>query len=227
MSDKPYSGIVAFCESCLEQYGDTPQGVGWFRGDGDVRHRVMLDVIRPSGSPASLLDFGCGASHLLDFIRKHGIPGIEYRGLDLSQSFLALSRRKYPSVPYCAIDVLDPASEPLAPVDYVVMNGVFTYKGNLTQAAMFDYLKRLVLTVFPSCRRGLALNVMSKQVEWERDDLFHLSIDELVGFLAREVSRHVVIRHDYGLYEYTAYVYADPSAPELKDAKRRLEGPRR
>jgi hypothetical protein len=49
--------------------------------------------------------------------------------------------------------------------------------------------------------------VMSKHVDWERDDLFHLPFDALGSFLREEVSRHFVIRHDYGLYEYTTYIY--------------------
>ena len=65
--------------------------------------------------------------------------------------------------------------------------------------------------VWPRAREGLAFNVMSKHVDWERDDLFHLSTDLLLAFLKSELSRHVVIRHDYGLYEYTVYVYREPN----------------
>jgi hypothetical protein len=70
----------------------------------------------------------------------------------------------------------------------------------------------------------LAFNVMSKQVDWERDDLFHLPLDRLLTFLSREVSRHVVIRHDYGLYEYTAYVYQSSTDPGQSGAKRLVDG---
>jgi hypothetical protein len=48
---------------------------------------------------------------------------------------------------------------------------------------------------------------MSKHVDWEREDLFHLPFDRLTSFLTNRLSRHFVIRHDYGLYEYTTYVY--------------------
>jgi hypothetical protein len=34
-----------------------------------------------------------------------------------------------------------------------------------------------------------------------------------------EVSRHITIRHDYGLYEFTTYVYRDPSDPDMVHAK--------
>ena len=61
--------------------------------------------------------------------------------------------------------------------------------------------------VFEKARVGIAFNVMSKHVDWERDDLFHLPFDVLAGFLRRELSRHYVFRANYGLYEYTTYVY--------------------
>ena len=52
----------------------------------------------------------------------------------------------------------------------------------------------------------MIMSGMSKQVDWERDDLFHLPCDPLLAFLESELSRHCVVRHDYGLFEYTTYV---------------------
>jgi hypothetical protein len=37
--------------------------------------------------------------------------------------------------------------------------------------------------------------------------LFHLPFDTLASFLTSELTRNFVFRNDYGLYEYTAYVY--------------------
>ena len=64
--------------------------------------------------------------------------------------------------------------------------------------------------VFPLAKRGIAFNVMSKQVDWERNDLFHLSLDEMSSFVTKHLSRHFVVRNDYGLYEYTVYLYHEP-----------------
>ena len=211
MTPKPHVSIIAFSEERLSEYGDTPLGVGWPRNDADVRYQVMLDLFRPSVARQSLLDFGCGASHLYEYILRRGIDGIDYSGLDLSSRFLALSRQKFPDVPYYQIDVLDDPMDALPVFDYVVLNGIFNYRGNLPHEEMFDYLRRLIRRVSPHARIGLAFNVMSTQVDWYRDDLFHLPLDPLVRFLATEVSRHVVVRHDYGLYEYTVYVYMTPT----------------
>ena len=54
---------------------------------------------------------------------------------------------------------------------------------------------------------GVAFNVMSKLVDWERDDLFHWGFDEMAAAVGGRLSRHIRIRADYGLYEYTVYVY--------------------
>jgi hypothetical protein len=72
---------------------------------------------------------------------------------------------------------------------------------------MFSYFQQLLRRVFEHATIGIAFNVMSKHVDWERDDLFHLPFDTLAEFLTKEVTRNFVLRNDYGLYEYTTYVY--------------------
>jgi hypothetical protein len=37
--------------------------------------------------------------------------------------------------------------------------------------------------------------------------LFHLPLDLLSNFLVKNISRNFIIRNDYGLFEYTVYVY--------------------
>jgi SAM-dependent methyltransferase len=214
-SPRRHLSIVAACEEDLDRHGDSHLGVGWTKSKelADLRYRVMLDVIRaPREEKVTLLDFGCGASHLLEYMVEHGITGVQYSGLDLSPKFLALSRSKHPAVTYYELDVLEDPDR-LPDFDYIVLNGIFNYKGELSHEEMLDYCQELLRTVFPKARKAIAFNVMSTQVDWERDDLFHLPFDELASFLSSELSRYFVIRHDYGLYEYTTYVYREPYAP--------------
>ena len=214
MSDRHYLNIVSFCESFLEKYGDSYLGVGWTKKQeyADTRYRVMLDVIRNnSASKVEVLDFGCGASHLYEYILKHNLNGVEYRGLDLSSKFLNLSQRKFPEIRYYQLDILETPSD-LPSFDYIILNGIFNSKREASFEDMFAYFRRIVVATFDKARAGIAFNVMSKQVEWERDDLFHLPFDILANFLTREVSRDFVMRHDYGLYEYTTYVYKPDSS---------------
>ena len=167
----------------------------------------MLDLIpTPRPSRVSLLDFGCGASHLLDFIVRKGIDGIEYTGLDLSPEFVALSRRKYPAVTYHCVDVLEDASA-LPTFDYVVMNGVFTEKRELGQEEMFDYVAAMLRHTFALTRRGLAFNVVSAELGWEQWYLFHAPVDRISNLVRTQLTENFVVRADYGLTDYTLYLY--------------------
>ena len=203
-----YRKIVEHYENCLAQYGDTPRGVDWTKeAEVDVRYKVMLEVIRRNDTGAiSLLDFGCGTSHLYEYILRNDVNGIEYSGLDLSEKFIEVSKNKFPNINYYQADIIkNPDAVPA--FDYIVMNGVLTEKRELSFEEMWEYAQTLLAHVFEKARRGVAFNVMAKTVDWERDDLFHLPMDTLAAFLVKKLSRNFVIRSDYGLYEYTTYLY--------------------
>ena len=74
---------------------------------------------------------------------------------------------------------------------------------------MKEYYEALVEKLYSICSYGIAFNVMSKDVDWEREDLFHLPLNDLSDFLTKKIGRNFVVRYDYGLYEYSVYVYKD------------------
>jgi len=205
MSD--YRKIVEHYESCLDRHGDTFRGVDWTNEEDTFkRHQVMLDVVREKDKAVDLLDFGCGAGHFYEYLRQNGFSDINYSGLDISEKFVELSRSKFPQITFYRTDIIKNADE-LPTFDYITMNGVLTEKRELSFEEMWSYAQNLLTRVFTKCRRGIAFNVMAKAVDWERDDLFHLPMDVLAGFLVKNLSRNFIVRNDYGLYEYTTYVY--------------------
>ena len=206
--EKKYNVIIKHYESCLEKHGDSHLGMDWPSiEDANTRHSLMLGIM-PIGSEKSieLLDFGCGASHFWEYIQNKGIKNIDYSGLDISEKFIALSRSKYPFNTYYCLDILDEGVD-IPDFDYIIMNGVFTSKRELSFDYMLSYFKKVIHRVFQKARIGLAFNVFSKHVDWEKDDLFHLPFDLLAEFLKKEISRYFVIRCDHKLYDYTVYVY--------------------
>jgi SAM-dependent methyltransferase len=207
-SSKRYIEIIEHYETCLAKHGDSHLGVDWPKAqDAETRYRVMLEVIRkPRPTVVSLLDFGCGASHLYEYMLANGIAGIDYAGLDLSPNFVKLAFSKFPNNRYICADILE-QPEAVPAFDYIVMNGVFTEKRGLTFDEMLDYFERTLAAVFAKAQCGIAFNVMSKHVDWERADLFHLPFDLLANYLKKALTRNFVIRNDYGLFEYATYVY--------------------
>jgi SAM-dependent methyltransferase len=204
-----YKEIIKHYEDCLEKHGDTHLGVDWPKlEDVDKRYHVMLDIIRVNNDiepEISLLDFGCGTAHLLEFIHKNNFNSIKYSGLDISEKFISVAKEKYPSFSFYCEDIFNDTFI-LPSFNYIVMNGVFTEKRGLSFDEMWAYFKKLIGVLYNKCDKGLAFNVMSKNVDWEREDLFHLSTDLVGDFLCKEISRNYIIRNDYGLFEYTVYI---------------------
>src|SRR5262249_6209551 len=97
--DQTYADIISHYEACLARHGDNHLGVDWPNNDdARTRYAVMLDLIPlEQRCGISLLDFGCGASHLYEYMQERGwAGGIHYSGLDLSGKFVELCRLKFP-----------------------------------------------------------------------------------------------------------------------------------
>ncbi|MFH2204220.1 MAG: class I SAM-dependent methyltransferase [Elusimicrobiota bacterium] len=205
---KKYLKLARHYESCLEKNGDTYLGAGWpDADDAELRFKIMLEVINSrNGDPKTLLDFGCGTGHLCGYVKKHAGRSIKYSGLDISESLLLLAKEKYPDENFYQLDIMDGTDE-LPLFDYIVANGVFTQKRELSLDDMLEFMKDSVERLFSKTRKGLAFNVMSPFVDWENPGNFYLPFNKLTDFLRESISRNFVIRHDYGLYEYTVYVY--------------------
>lgn len=204
-----YIKIIKHYEDCLEKHGDTHLGVDWPNAeDVDKRFKVMIDIIRlreNNNEITSLLDFGCGTARLLEYISKNSIQNINYSGLDISEKFVEVAKAKFPSNSFYCKDILMLPDE-IPSFDYIVMNGVFTEKRELSFEDMWHYFTKMITVIYEKSNKGFAFNVMSKNVDWEREDLFHVSHDLLSDYLCKNLTRNYVIRNDYGLYEYTVYV---------------------
>jgi SAM-dependent methyltransferase len=219
MQPRPEDILLALYDEALELHGDTPEGALWPNAqDRETRFDVMLEVLadRPPG-PIVLCDLGCGTGELLARIRERGLRDITYVGLDRSAQAIALARAKFPGERFVELDVTSPDADlSQLECDYLVANGLFTVRHTLTEAQMHAFLDATVRAAWPRVRRGLAFNVMSRHVDWARDDLFHASMDEMAALLHELAGRRVRLRADYGLYEFTCYAWRGEAA--LADA---------
>lgn len=208
-----YKLIVQHYENCLKRFGDTCKGVDWPNEEGALlRYKIMLGLLkRAPDKTVSILDFGCGTGGLLDYIRSKKIAHIQYTGLDLSREFIAVCRNKFPDDNFICFDILNDEKSLITDVlpqyDYVILNGVFTEKLSLSHNEMWGYFERVIKLLWPVVNKGMAFNLMSKAVDWEREDLFHVSFDQLADFLRAHLSGNFSFRQDYGLFEYTTYIY--------------------
>lgn len=188
------------------EFGDECRALGWTRADRvQIRHRIMSEVIRWSDhwGTVSLLDFGCGLGHFLDHVHD---SHIRYTGLDIVPEFITECKHKYPDVEFLLMDIADEqAYNQLPTYDYIIANGVFTQKLDTPYLSMWEYFTSIVKLLYEKCARGIAFNVMSAHVNWERDDLFYVPLADMADFVLT-LSPEFTFRY-YGMWEYTVYVY--------------------
>ncbi len=210
MTERPEDALLPIYERALGQFGDTAQGALWpNEADRRLRFDVMLDLLDSADrGPTVLCDLGCGTGELLARIRERGLSHVRYIGVDRSIVALELARAKFPDAEFLLLDVnAEGADLAKLECDYLVANGLFTFRQGLSESQMRGFLERSIGNVWPRVRRGIAFNVMSKQVDWEREDLFHASMDDMAALLHGLAGRRVRLRADYGLYEYTCYAW--------------------
>lgn len=203
--------LRAYYDTLLARHGDTAQGAGWPNAPDRVRRFEVMQGLSGGARIESLCDVACGTGAYLAHLADRGAAPARYLGIDVSESAIALARAAQGARPGCAFAVADIlTAPPAARFDYTVANGLFTVRAALSETQMWEFMTRAVAAMWGFTDRGLAFNVMSAVVDWRRDDLFHVEADRLLEFLYRLAGRRVILRADYELYEYTAYVYRDP-----------------
>lgn len=220
-----YTPLVEACEGDARRHGVTPQGVGWPNAPDLVkRFDVMFDMVREPG-PFRLLDLGCGPGLIMDYIQARGwLDRVDYVGIDASQMMIDAAKRDWPRKRFELRDILhDPFPE--QSFDYVIINGVFTCRASLSHEAMERFVCAMLKAAWPSARHAMSWNVMTIHVDWQRDDLFHWPIDTAAAFSKAELSRHLVVRTDYGAWEYTMQVHRTPIEGSVAVPRRWLGDP--
>ncbi len=180
-----YLKIAKHYDECFQKYGDNNLGVDWPNYEDTLtRHQVMFELITSKEQSHitnnTLLDFGCGLSHFYEWIQTQTNQP-KYSGLDINEGFYNTSKNKYPDLNFYHSDIL--VNDDIPVFDYIICNGTFTEKRDLTQDEMMNFFTLVLKKLWDKTNKGIAFNVMSKIVDWERDDLFHVSMDELGWFL--------------------------------------------
>lgn len=194
----------------------TPEAVLWPNADDlPSRFNALMNGIDwtcfSREKPLRLLDLGCGPGFLLDYLSHAGLlDKVDYTGIDLSVEILDEAQRRWPDKKFLLRDIrANPFPE--GEFDYAVLCGVFTVRFSLSNEYMLKLTVETLKATWISVKNGMAFNVMSKHVDWEREDLFHLSCDQAVQIAWKQLgTRQVRILHDYGLYEYSCLVFKDP-----------------
>lgn len=191
-------------EKSAREHGVSPLGVGWKdRKSHTLRLKILSEVGISNGS--SVLDVGCGYGALLDYLLAKGITGIKYTGIDIVENLVEMARKRFGDSPKFEVaDIMELNQE----FDYVLNLGIFNVKLGSRDVEFFEhFVTPILFKMWALAKVGVAVSFMTDMVDYRNPNLYYASPSEIFNFLRERLSRYVTLRHDYGLYEFTAYVY--------------------
>lgn len=204
--------LIAPIEEQVRKYGSTPKGLWADKNSSEnlvKRYDALFEIMEHNRSQ-KLLDLGCGTGLALDYIEAKGwLENVDYMGIDISSMMIEIAQKHWPQYQFQQRDIMVDKLPDLH-FDCTIIAGVFTSKFNLSYSEMELFVHNVLRAAWPATRHALAFNAMTIHVDWQRPELFHWPLDSAIGFCKRHLSRHVIVRADYGLYEYTVQVYRDP-----------------
>lgn len=155
----------------------------------------------------TVLDFGCGAGGLFDYL-VHTTPPSYYLGVDQLSGILDLAIELHG--PF--FEVVDQLWRPERAFDFVFASGVFQF----ADVEQPFYYRDLILRLLPWARVSLAVNFLSDlRSQDQRSDVeLYVNPAEIVSF-ARELGLPWCIDHSYhpGLGDFTVAFFPTSSKP--------------
>ncbi len=199
--------VAAYYAGKLREHGATHQGVDW-NSDGSQRLRFaqMMPLV-PAGRRVSLLDWGCGYGAFAEYLEEAGVEA-DYVGYDVAPEMVAAARERAGDRPDRRFSA---DREALEPADLVVASGIFNVLADTPLDRWRDYTLETIRDLAARARVGLAFNMLTSYSDPERmaDRLFYGDPCFYFDWCKRDLSRHVALLHDYGLYEFTILVRFD------------------
>ncbi|MBV1707046.1 MAG: methyltransferase domain-containing protein [Hyphomicrobiales bacterium] len=201
------AGFVEHYSGKIREHGPNAKGVDWVHEDrAELRQDMMLKVVteQDRAESVSLLDVGCGYGALLT--RAHALElKLDYTGNDLVGDMITHARALHPDSLFVAGDFLE--TEWHETYDYVVCNGIMTFKHHASLLDMEKYCFALMTKMFQLARKGIAFNMMSSRVNFFDPKLFYRNPIEILSFCQTNLSSKLRLENAYLPFEFTVHVY--------------------
>lgn len=199
--------VAGYYSGKLAEHGTTPRGVDWNSEESQkLRFQQFMPLV-PADGRVSVLDFGCGYAAFAEHLADAGVKA-DYTGYDISPEMVEAARSLQGRRPDRTFTT-DRGG--LQPADVVVASGIFNVLAGTDRGAWVEYVAETLRELASLSRHGLAFNMLTSYSDADRmvDRLFYGDPCHYFDWCKRNLSRHVALMHDYGLYEFTILVRFD------------------
>lgn len=195
--------IASYYSDRLAEHGPTARGADWRdERSQELRFARLLDLVGDDGQ-GSIAELGCGYGALAAFLRQTGRTN-PYCGVDIAPDMVRAARAAHGDLP----DVVFEDGDAVPPADYVVASGIFNVRFDIPDERWRAFVEDTIVAMAGQARRGIAFNMLTAYSDRDRMSprLYYASPPEMLDWCIRRFGRHVALRHDYGLYEFTLVV---------------------
>jgi SAM-dependent methyltransferase len=191
----------------LREHGATHSGVDWNSSESQLLRFEQFMRIIPRDEHVSVLDYGCGYGALAPYLEASGVD-FEYTGYDLSDEMVARGRELAAGRPQWSFTT---ERDELGRADFTLASGVFNVRVGTDEERWREYTLETIGELAALSRRGLGFNMLTSYSDPERmtERLYYADPGFYFDWCKRNVSRHVALLDDYGLYEFTIVVRLD------------------
>lgn len=190
------------------KHGNSPHSVQYSDQKTQYKRFEVLTEVAPSYN--SITDFGCGLADLYIYLKKHkGFNG-QYLGLDFVPDFIKTNKIEFANNNQVDFEIFNLREDQLRiHHEYGILSGVFNNLMDDNESFMLEGIRKM----FNSCSKGIAFNAMSTYVDYQDKNLYYSDPLKVFDFCKRELSKKVVLRHDFETkeniipFEYCIYVY--------------------
>jgi len=199
--------IENYYQALFKKFGDSHETVRYSSKEGQLkRYKTLIKV--GDLTDCTVLDFGCGVGHFLEFLHSQHQSIEKYTGLEIVPEMLTFARNKYPNASFFSPTELNKLS-----YDYGFVSGTFNDKMKNNRGFWQD----TIVDLFSKCKRGIAFNMMSTYVDFQNRDLFYENPEYVFKFVKNNLTPYVTLRHDFETkentipFEFVIYAYKFPN----------------
>lgn len=196
--------VESYYSGKLAKFGPVPRGVDWNDEESQERRFEQLLTVCRGRVSFSINDHGCGYAGLFSYMSERHAE-FTYHGFDVSHAMIDAAKNRFGDRPNASFSVASTAERS---ADFTVASGIFNVKLDTPEAEWLKYLLDVLSGMDRTSRHGFAFNCLTSYSDRDRmrPDLYYADPCHLFDYCKRNLSRHVALLHDYGLYEFTIVV---------------------
>ncbi len=190
----------------LAQFGTKPRGVFWKNAEGQqLRFDILSGVFDSDADKGgvSLNDLGCGYGALFTHLKDQAsMQDSRYYGYDISEDMITRAKEEIEDPRANFIHSLVPTRD----ADYSVASGTYNMRMDIGDEEWGEYVRASLTHLWSRSRKAMAFNMLSTYGGNRLSDLYYADPRPYFDFCMRNLSRNIILFHDYSLDEWTMFV---------------------